>query len=312
MRLARSIFLAGIVTVVGSPAAAQFPTVRLAVVPSPDETGLIRSLLPDFERESGYRVDVYAGEDLFDVARAGRADLVIAHYGHNGTEAFMAQGLGLWPRAVFGNQIAIVGPTGDPAHIAGLQEAGEALRRIAASGSRSRFVSNNSAIMKYLETVLWEAAGRPPKDSWYVESRSSEAGGLALAARLKAYYIFALPPFVRWQQECVAGAGQDNVGRQRPGGLEQPASASDAAACDMEALMLAGPMPHRIMVAIVVNPQRLPAINLAGATALQQYLLRPSVQARIQTFRDPRSQHQMWWAAGLHNSGAALGLGRQP
>jgi tungstate transport system substrate-binding protein len=292
MRLATSIVLLAIVLLGPIPTSAQFTTVRLAVVPSPEETGLLRELLPDFERESGYRVTVYSGEDLFEVARGGAADLLIAHYGHSGTEAFMTQGLGLWPRALFGNQIAVVGPTADPARIRGLADAGEGFRRIATTGFRSRFVSNNSSIMKYLETVLWEAAGRPPKGIWYVDERSAEAEGLALAARVRAYYIFALPPFLRWQQQCVADAGRGAI------------------ACDMEALLLAGPMPHRIMVSLVANPQRFPAVNLTGATALQQYLLRPAVQARIQRFRDPRSQHQLWWAAGLHNSGAALGLGR--
>ena len=119
MRRTCSILLFGIVTLGPMPAAAQFTTVRLAVVPAPEETGLLRELLPDFERESGYRVEVDSSETPHDVARAGRADLVISHYGHNGTEAFMTQGLGLWPRAVFANQIAMIGPTSDPAQIRG-------------------------------------------------------------------------------------------------------------------------------------------------------------------------------------------------
>ena len=79
----------------------------------------------------------------------------------------------------------------------------------------------------------------------------------------------------------------------------------------MEALVSTG-MPARVMVSIVVNPQRFPAINLAGATALQAYLLRPAVQAQIENFRDPRSELQLWKAAGLHNIPAVLGFGRRP
>jgi len=311
MRLTCSILLFTLVMLGPTSAVAQFSTVRLAVVPSPDETGLIDRLLPDFERESGYRVDVYSGEDLYDVARAGRADLVISHYGHSGTEAFMTEGLGLWPRAVFGNQIAVVGPTSDPAQIRGLDDAGEAFRRIAQSGPRSRFVSNNSAILKYMETMLWEAAGRPPKDSWFFDRGLSEADGLALAARIKAYYIFALPPFLRWQQECLDKLQGNSRDRLRARPITPPDDSEDLP-CDMEALLLAGPMPHRIMVSIVVNPQRVPAVNPSGARALQEYLLRPAVQARIERFRDPRSGHQIWRGAGFHNSGAALGFGRRP
>lgn len=308
MRVTCSILLVSIVTLGPTTAAAQFPTVRLAVVPSPEKTGLLRELLPDFERESGYRVVVYWGEDLYDVARAGQADLVISHYGHAGTEAFMTQGLGIWPRAVFANQIAIIGPTSDPAQIRGLQDAGEAFRRIALGRSGSQFVSNNSAVMKYIESALWEAARRPPKDSWYVDQGLSEEDGVALAARLKAYYIFALPPFLEWQEGCPDNAASD--GRER--WTEAPSFLQHyPAPCGMEALVLAG-MPARIMVSIVVNPQRFPAVNLAGASALQDYLLRPAVQARIESFRDSRSKHQLWKAAGLHNSAAGLGFGRRP
>jgi len=283
-----SILILGLAAFVPGFVDAQFPTVRLAVVPSPEDTGLLRELLPDFERESGYRVVVYSGEDVYEVARSGQADLVISHYGHSGVDAFVAQGLGLWPRAVFGNQIALIGPTEDPAQIRGLQDAGAAFRRIALSG-RARFVSNNSSIMKYLEEVLWEAAGRPPKGAWFSDVGASEAAGMSLAARMQAYYIFALPPFLKWKQEC-----------------------SDPASCQMDALLLAGPMPHRIMFSIVVNPLRFPAINILGAGALQEYLLRPAVQARVEGFRDPRSEHPLWRAAGLHNSAAALGLGGRP
>jgi tungstate transport system substrate-binding protein len=289
MRPICSILLFSLVLLGGKPAAAQFSTVRLAVVPAPDETGLLRELLPDFERQSGYRVAVYSGEDVYDAARAGQADLVISHLGHSGVEAFMSQGLGLWPRAVFGNQIAVIGPDADPAGIRGLQDAGEAFRRIALSG-RSRFVSNSSPIMKYLESLLWEAAGRPAKGSWFVDPGLSEADGMTHAAGMQAYYIFAVPPFLRWKQDCPAAA----------------------ASCRMDALLLAGAMPHRIMVSILVNPLRVPAVNLVGAGALQEYLLRPAVQARIESLRDPRSEHQLWRAAGLHNSAAGLGFGRQP
>src|SRR5437762_3461526 len=128
MRFTLSTLLFAAIALAPIHTAAQFSTVRLAVVPAPEETGLLAALLPDFERESGYRVEVYSGEDVHEVARAGHADLVISHYGHAGTESFMTQGFGLWPRAVFANQIAIIGPVNDPARISGLQDAGEAFR----------------------------------------------------------------------------------------------------------------------------------------------------------------------------------------
>lgn len=308
MRFTCSIVVFSLVILGPKPLNAQFPTVRLATVPSPEETGLLQALLSDFERESGYRVVVHPGMEPYDVARAGQADLVISHYGHHaGVEAFVTQGLGLWPRAVFANQIGIIGPSNDPAQIRGLQDASEAFRRIAQRGSRPQFVSNNSAISKYLESVLWEAAGRPPKDSWYVDTGASETDGLALAARIKAYYIFALPPFLAWQQGCLANAASD--GRELLPVL--PSFVPHYSTPCMEALVLTG-IPARIMVSIVVNPARFPAVNLTGATALQEYLLRPAVQGRIESFRDPRSRLPLWRGAAFHNVPAVLGFGRRP
>ena len=66
--------------------------VRIAVVNTPDV--LLESLIVTFERETGYRVVLQITEGVFDLARDGMADLVIAHYGHAGTEAFMSEGLG--------------------------------------------------------------------------------------------------------------------------------------------------------------------------------------------------------------------------
>src|SRR5437773_4016084 len=116
-------------------------TVRLAMVNVPDD--VVRPLLGDFAAQTGTRAEiVYTGNDPFAVGRAGNADLVISHYGHEGVELFVTYGYGLWPHAVFANQIALLGPPGDPAHVRGLTDAAEAMRRIATS--HSRFLANDS------------------------------------------------------------------------------------------------------------------------------------------------------------------------
>src|SRR5207253_8462642 len=175
--------------------------------------------------------------------------------------------------------------------------------RITERGSHAEFVSNNSAVMKYLETILWEEAGHPARDGWYVDQGMSEADGMTLAASLQAYYIFALPPFLTWQQACFNAAVSGGASHAFAGPSPR------AAPCNMQPLVLTG-MPARIMMSMVVNPQRVLAVNVAGATALQTYLLRPAVQARIESFRDVRSTMPMWKASGLHNSAAGLGFGR--
>jgi tungstate transport system substrate-binding protein len=138
------------------------PTVRLALVNTPRD--VLETLLPGFQDESGVRAEiVYSGQDPFAFAREGKADLVIAHYGHHGVETFVSGGHGRWPRAVFANQIALLGPSADPAGVRGMTDAAKALRQIAA---KSKFLTSDSPGSKYIEDILWNAAGRPPKGDW--------------------------------------------------------------------------------------------------------------------------------------------------
>ena len=259
---------------------AQSSTVRLAVVPTPEENGLLRAILPDFERQTGLRVEVYSGEDLYDRARNGQADIVISHYGHRDAEAFMMDGLGLWPQFVFGNQNAIIGPSSDPAHIFGLADAVEGFRRIALS--KSPFVSNNSGIPKYTEALLWEAAGRPPKEGWYVDLGSRGQAAVLAAAQRGAYTIFGLVPFLEFQERTQL---------------------------DLRPLLVNDAVLSRMMFSVVMNPEKFPQANVAGAQALQKYLLLPSTQVRIRAFRYPGLDHALWWPAARDNSTAALGYG---
>jgi tungstate transport system substrate-binding protein len=261
-------------------ARAQSNVVRLAVVNTPEDSGLLRDILPDFERQSGIRVEVYSGEDVFDRARNGQADMVISHYGHPGLEPFMSDGLGLWPRFVFGNQNAIVGPSSDPARVRDLTDAVEGFRRIAQSGSP--FVSNNSGIPKYTEDLLWEAAGRPSKQGWYVDLGLREQQAVQAAAQRGAYTIWGLVPFLRFRE-------------QNP--------------VDLRALLVNDALLARMMVAVVLRAERFPQVNVEGARALEKYLLAAPVQARIRSFRYPGLEHALWWPAARENTTAVLGYG---
>jgi tungstate transport system substrate-binding protein len=135
--------------------------VRLSSVVTPQDGGLYDDLLPDFERQTGYQVEVTMGEDVYGPARNGQADVVLSHYGHEDAQTFVQDGLGQWPQTVFFNQHTLLGPPSDPARVQGLTDLVEAFRRIAQT--RSPFVVNNTEGIKYLTDVLWEAAGSPAK-----------------------------------------------------------------------------------------------------------------------------------------------------
>ena len=255
-----------------APVALQTRTVRLAMVNVPDD--ILRTLMPEFAKQLGQQAEiVYTGNDPFAVARDGKADLVIAHYGHEGVAPFVIGGFGLWPHAVFANQIALMGPPSDPARVRGLADAAEAMRRIAAT--RSRFVVNNSAGNRYVEDILWTRAGNPTKGDWYLNRNSQGPQAARDAAKEGAYTLWGVPPFLRLK-------------RQSP--------------LNLEPLVTADSIFQRITVAIVVSPQKVSGVNDAGAEAFQNFLLAPSTQARISTFRYPELEQQVWWPAGRHNN----------
>jgi tungstate transport system substrate-binding protein len=169
------------VSLIGTcPALAENGLVRLALVVVPDE--LLRPLLPDFQKQTGIRADiVYSGNDPFAVAKAGKADLVISHYGHEGAKPFVTGGFGLWPHPVFANQMVLLGPPKDPAGVRRLTDASEAFRRIAAT--KSNFVTSSGAGSKYLEQILWQSASASEKGSWYIDPKSEGAQVVKEAAR---------------------------------------------------------------------------------------------------------------------------------
>jgi tungstate transport system substrate-binding protein len=247
-------------------------SVRLALVNVPDE--LLKPLLPDFQKQTGLPAEIiYTGNDPFSAGREGKADLIISHYGHEGVEPFMAAGLGLWPRPVFANQMALLGPPSDPAHIRGLTSAVEAFQRIAAS--KSPFMSNNGGGAKYLEEILWISANVKEKGGWHLDLKSQGKQSALDAAQKGAYVLWGLSPFLRLKRQ---------------------------GAINLTPLVVEDPIFQRIMTSIIVNPKKVAGVNVDGAKSFQDYLLAPATQARIRAFRYPDFDRQAWWPAGRHNA----------
>lgn len=251
--------------------------VRLSSVVTPQDGGLYDELLPDFERQTGYQVELTTGEDVYGPARDGQADVVLSHYGHGDVQAFVQDGFGQWPQTVFFNQHALLGPPSDPARVQNLADAVEAFRRIAQT--RSPFIVNDSDVLKYLTKILWTASGSPEREGWYSDQGLQGQDAIVEAAQQDGYVLWGLTPFLRTQQ-------QNKV--------------------ELQPLVLNDPLLRRIMVTVGVNPDKVSGVNVEGARAFQQYLLAPTTQARIQAFRLPGIDQQIWWPAGRDNAGYVL------
>ena len=253
------------------------PVLRVATVNTPYQSGLMASLLPAFEKASGYRVELYGGSDVYAQAELGKADLVISHYGKSPVEAFVASGKGLWPHPVFSNQSVLVGPKDDPAKIRGLRDPFEAMRRIAASGAP--FVATGNPGARYLTEVLMAGAGNPPRGAWYIQTDQAKGRAMQFAAEKGAYTIWGSFPFERFRRKHETS---------------------------LEVMVWDTPVFHRVMATIVVNPEKIPGANAEGARALEAYLLSPATQAAIAAFREEGLDRQTWWPAGRDNNPARM------
>src|SRR5215208_7092828 len=215
--------------------------VRLSSVVTPQEGGLYDDLLPDFERQTGYHVELTAQSDVYGPARAGQADVVISHYGHRDAQAFVQDGFGQWPQPVFSNQLALLGVSDDPAEVRNLTDLVKAFRRIAQA--ESTFIVNELDGPKYLSETLWHAAGRPEKGEWYRDEGLKEKKAIEAAAQQGGYVIWGLTPFLTAQQG-------DPV--------------------DLHPLVLDDPLLQRILVSVAVNPNKVEGVNAEGVSAFQQ------------------------------------------
>jgi tungstate transport system substrate-binding protein len=268
-----------ILPVLGGAASAddKRPVIRLAVVNTPYQSGMLGSLLPEFEKTSGYRVEVYSGGDVYSQAESGKADLLISHYGKAPVEQFVTSGKGAWPRPVFSNQAVMVGPKSDPAKIRGMTDPFAAMKKIVDSGSS--FVATSSPGERYLSELLLAGAGNPKRGDWYIETQKLKGRAMAFAEEKGAYTIWGSFPFERFRRQHGTG---------------------------LEVMVWETPIFHRVMATIVVSPVKFPGVNVEGAKALEAYLLSPGTQAAIAAFREEGLDRQTWWPAGRDNNPAQL------
>jgi tungstate transport system substrate-binding protein len=166
--------------------------ITLASTTSVDNSGLLGAILPEFTKATGVTVHVLAlgtGQAL-DTARRGDADIVLVH-DPEAEAKFIDDGNGLKPQQIAWNDFIIVGPTADPAHVAGGNNAITALTAIATA--QAPFVSRGDRSgTNALELRLWKRAAIDPKavdGNWYKDIGGGMGAALNVAAALPAYTL---------------------------------------------------------------------------------------------------------------------------
>lgn len=166
-------------------------TLRLATTTSTYDSGLLDSILPDFEAQFGVTVNVVAvgtGQALA-LGESGDVDVVLVHAPER-EEAFVAAGHGDGRFDVMYNDFIIVGPPDDPANIVGMSLANDALSAIA--NAEATFASRGDDSGTHIkEQSLWAAAqidGLAEAD-WYKSLGQGMGETLRFANETAAYTI---------------------------------------------------------------------------------------------------------------------------
>jgi tungstate transport system substrate-binding protein len=226
-------------------------TIRCAVIGGMTMTGLWQEIAKMFEAQSGYHVEVVATgpRPILDAAmRAGKVDLLTMHSGDITTD-LVADGYGVNMRPWTRNELCIVGPPDDPAHVRGMTNGAAALRKIAAA--KARFVDFEGIGSRELVHTLWRLADTEPRGDWVLKDGTISRWNILQYARTNDAYV-------------VVGFIPAQMGKMPAGG--------------MEILVKGDPVMRRPFIVMETNPQKFPNANSAGARALSDFLLSDKVQ----------------------------------
>ena len=144
-------------------AAPELKPLKLATTTSTDDSGLLDYLLPEFQKDTNYQVEVIAvgtGQAI-EMGEAGDVDVLLVH-SRAAEDKFVADGFGVDRRDVMYNDFLIIGPAEDPAGIKGTTDALAAFKAIA--DKKAAFVSrgDDSGTHKKELTVWQKAEVEPP------------------------------------------------------------------------------------------------------------------------------------------------------
>lgn len=172
-----------------TPALADDPIVLVQSTTSTQNSGLYAHILPVASEALGLDIRVVAvgtGQALGNAERCD-GDMLIVH-ARAAEEEFVAAGFGTERHDLMYNDFVIVGPSADPAGIAGTASAAEALARIAEAEAPFASRGDDSGTHKK-ELSLWEGIAdvEAASGSWYRETGSGMGATLNLAVGMGAY-----------------------------------------------------------------------------------------------------------------------------
>jgi tungstate transport system substrate-binding protein len=231
--------------------------VRCAVIGGMTMTGLWPAVTKMFEAETGYRTElIVTGQrpELDKAMREGKVDLLTMHSGDITTD-LVADGIAVNMRPWTRNELCILGPPDDPAHVRGMTNGAAALQQIA--GAKARFVDFQGIGSRELVHTLWRLAQVEPKGEWVIKDDTVSKWNILQFARSNHAYV-------------VVGYIPAETGKMYAEG--------------MEILVKNDPVMRRPFIVMEANPKKFPQANCAGARALSDFLLSTKVQSFLLEF----------------------------
>lgn len=231
------------------------PPVRLATTTSTDNSGLLAYLLPEFEKDSGYEVQVIAtgtGKALRH-GRNGDVDLVMTHA--PAAEAkFVEDGFGRLPRQLMANDFILLGPATDPAGVQNAASVTAAMQAI--RDANAPFVSRGDESGTHIkELALWRAAGVDTRFTGYAAIGQGMGPALLTASEMQAYLLADRGTYLAFKDKLdlrVLHQGDANLLN-----------------------------PYQV---ILISDRQYPDRNHAGAKALSDWLISDKGQGMINAF----------------------------
>ncbi len=241
---------------VSAPASAAPKSVILATTTSTQDSGLLDTLIPIFEKESGFLVKTIAvgSGQAMAMGQKGEADVLLVH-SPDAEKKFVADGFGVNRRLVMHNDYILVGPAADPAKIRGVKSSAEAFKKIAQSNSLFLSRGDNSGTHSK-EKGLWKGAGiNPDGQKWYQQTGLGMGQTLNVTAEKKGYTLADRGTFLSLKKTL-----------------------------GLEILMEGDSKLLNVYHVIELNPAKWPKVNTAGGKAFADFMVSKRVQEIIGRF----------------------------
>jgi tungstate transport system substrate-binding protein len=257
--------------------------IKMSTTTSTENSGLLNVLLPEFKKDTGIDVKVFAkgtGAAIRD-GIDGNVDVLFVHDKPR-EEKFVADGFGTKRYAVMHNDFVIIGPKKDPAGIKGMMNAAKAMAKLAQT--EVGFVSRGDDSGTHAkEQALWRASGVP------LEKKTTEV----VKGGKKSSISFEHPKGLgEWYYSIGQGMGKTLLFAEE----KQAYTLTDRGTyleykfgrkggMDLEILVEGDEKLFNPYGVIPVNPKKYPFVKYDWAETFAKWLVSPKTQALIANYK---------------------------